>query len=43
MLLGLLSVHARRHLPVSLMFLTPTKHSRVGQDRLRNAASVFPQ
>jgi hypothetical protein len=39
-----LSALARRHLVlVSLTFLTRTKHSRVGQDRLRNAASVFSQ
>jgi hypothetical protein len=43
MAFGLWSALSRRRLPVSLTFLTRTKHSHVEQDRLRNAASVFPQ
>jgi len=41
----LLGVPLSLRLPTSLVFLTRTKESRVGpgQDRLRNAASVFPQ
>ena len=42
---GLLGAPLSHHLPTSLVFLTRTKENRVGpgQDRLRNAAAVFPQ